>query len=115
MKKLALAAFALAGLTQAAGCIFTSDDTSGAQFRYAWTVTGGTCQPSWKVSFVATPSAGQPFDDIYNCSDNQDNSPTYALDSYVIAPTLFDDVDGVTSTTTDDVTIDQLSGIPETL
>lgn len=115
MKKLALAAFALAGLTQATGCIFTSDDTSGGQFTYSWTVTGSACQPTWKVSFVATPSAGQAFDDIYTCSDMTHDSPTYALDSYVISPTLFDDVDGVTSTTTDDVTIDQPAALNATL
>lgn len=94
MKKLALAALALAGLTQATGCIFVSDDTSdGAQFTYSWTIDQPCAAVGANgVSFVATPSVGQAFDDIYNCEQQASHdSPTMPLDTYTISGSVIDD------------------------
>jgi hypothetical protein len=33
---------------------------------------------------------GQPFDDLYPCTDSPQNSPTYHLDTYTISPALID-------------------------
>src|SRR5688572_11707379 len=90
MKKLALAAIACAGLTQATGCIFVSDDdVDTAQFGYFWSVDTG-CAAGDYVSFVAT-GPGTPFDDIYDCVDGQRTSPAMELGSYTISGSLVND------------------------
>jgi hypothetical protein len=112
MKKLALAAIACAGLTQATGCIFVSDDDGGAQFGYSWTVSGG-CALGDYVSFVAT-GPGTPFDDIYDCVDGQRTSPEMPLGSYTISGSLVND-NATFSDMSDDFTVDGPINVAEDL
>jgi hypothetical protein len=103
MKKLALAAIACAGLTQATGCIFVSDDDTGGQFRYSWTVSPG-CLDTDYISFVSTGPT-QSFDDVYDCTLGQADSPTMELGSWTISGSLVND-NGTFSDMSDDFTVD---------
>ena len=95
MTKLALAAFALAGLTQATGCIAAEDE---AQFSLAWTISQGgaasdcTIIGANGVSFVFT-GPGQAFNNIYDCAPASHDSPSMVLGAYTISGSLIDDAD----------------------
>jgi hypothetical protein len=95
MTKLALAAFALAGLTQATGCIAADEE---AQFSLSWTISQGAAPSDCTVigangvSFVFT-GPGQAFDDIYDCEPTSHDSPSMILGAYTISGSLINDAD----------------------
>jgi hypothetical protein len=82
---------ALLGLVAQTGCLELKPNDYGGGFAFSWTLSGGTCDPTWKTSWVVQPQAGQAFDDVYTCSDGIDNSPAYvAGQTYTIYPSLID-------------------------
>lgn len=74
MKKLVMSALALGALSQAAGCIFVSDDDDpdpgNASVDATWTLTGGDCGVADTVSINALRAGDtQPYRDLYDCVD----------------------------------------------
>ncbi len=100
--KLALIAIMALGLSQATGCIFTSDDDDDAVvtagvFHAEWTLTETgvgttTCaaQGADKVSFLFTDSLNMGFDEIFDCGDLAGDTNPLELDSYTFNVTLLD-------------------------
>ena len=102
MRKLVWMALALAGISQAAGCIFTSDD--GAAFHASWSVTINGAQPptaadgcdalgAAKFSVLSTDSLGNGVDDRFPCTRGEGTTGDLAPDTYTIVLAMLDGAD----------------------
>jgi hypothetical protein len=102
MRKLVVMALALAGISQAAGCIFTSDE--GAAFHGSWTITINGAAPqsaqdgcdalgAAKFSILSTDSLGNGVDDRFPCSRLEGTTGDLAPDTYTIMESMLDATD----------------------
>lgn len=127
MRKLAFTVVALAGLMQATGCIFITDDEDGGYIHGDWTleVEGGgpiTCAEvnADYVSFLSTlEGTTDGIDEMFDCSAGQGMTGLLSEGSYTVSVTLWQDpngdttdVGGVLTNAADDV---KLSGEPGAL
>jgi hypothetical protein len=97
--KLSMTALALVVLSQAAGCIFVSDDEDEIDqgvFHSTWTLTQGgsavTCGDvgAVSVSVLSTGSDNMGHDDLFDCVDMAGDTFPLALDDYTIAVDILD-------------------------
>jgi hypothetical protein len=100
MRKLVWMALALAGISQAAGCIFTSED-DGAAFHASWTFTVNGSAPNssqeacdalgatW-FSVLSTDTLGNATDDQFPCPNLEGTTGDLVPDTYVIVESLLD-------------------------
>src|SRR5689334_22599450 len=100
MRKLAWMALALAGISQAAGCIFTSGD-DGSAFHATWTFTvngaasnnpDDACDAlgaDW-FSVLSTDSLGNGTDDQFPCDNLSGTTGGLPADTYTIVESLLD-------------------------
>jgi len=101
MRKLVTMALALAGMSQAAGCIFTSDGGGGSGFGASWTFTVNGAAPNdpqdacdalgatW-FSVLSTDSLGAGTDDQFPCADLTGTTGDLPSDTYTIIESLLD-------------------------
>ena len=95
--KLSMTALALVVLSQAAGCIFVSDDSpSQGVFHSTWTLTQGgtavTCGDvgAVSVSVLSTGTDNMGHDDLFDCVDMAGDTFPLAIDDYTIAVDVLD-------------------------
>ena len=95
--KLSMTALALVVLSQAAGCIFVSDDSpSQGVFHSTWTLTQGgsavTCGDvgAVSVSVLSTGTDNMGHDDLFDCVDMAGDTLPLAIDDYTIAVDVLD-------------------------
>lgn len=88
MNKLVFAALMLGGLSQATGCIITSDDDDpAAQLSVNWQLTstgGDPCPPNGSVEVVSQRSGGAEFIDIYDCVAGEGVTAPLPLGTYTV-------------------------------
>ena len=100
MRKLAWMALALASLSQAAGCIFTSEsDASAFHATWTFTVNGGAPNSSEEAcaalgatwfSVLSTDSLGNGTDDQFHCENLEGTTGDLVPDTYTIVESLLD-------------------------
>ena len=105
MKKLVFVALMLGAISQAAGCIITSDDDddSAAQFDVRWTLTSGASDAaidcaSAGVATIKVTSRGASvgdFVDLFNCGDGYNSTALLPLDDYTVWIDALDSADGL--------------------
>lgn len=110
MKKLAFAALLLAGLAQATGCIFVSDD-EGGQFEVRWALLAGstptTCEAvgaDYVASLATLNETGEGFEDLFhNCSAGTGTTFSMPLGTYTVDVSIWDDVNMDTTASGGDI------------
>ena len=105
MKKLVFVALMLGAVSQAAGCIITSDDDddAAAQFDVHWVLTDGPSDAtidcaSAGVDTIKVTSRGDnvgDFIDLFNCGDGFNATALLPLDDYTVWIDALDVNDGV--------------------
>ena len=86
MKKLVMSALVLGALSQAAGCIFVTDDgDETGSIDVAWTLADGGCADADTATINALLTGDStPYKDIYNCSDGSGLTQDLPLGTYTV-------------------------------
>ena len=108
MKKLVMSALVLGVASQAAGCIFVTEDDTG-QMDVAWTLADGSCADADTATINAQlVGDSTPYKDIYNCSDGGGLSQDLPLGTYTVWVDLTDGSGGalIAQSEAVDITLD---------
>lgn len=93
MKKLVMSALVLGAASQAAGCIFVTDDGDEvAAIDVAWTLSGGGCDAEVNTATINAQLAGDstPYKDIYDCTAGSGTIADLPLGTYTVWVDLTD-------------------------
>jgi hypothetical protein len=104
MKKngLVMCLLLVAVASQAAGCIFVSDDEDEGQFQITWDVVQGGQQVNCAdvgadtVSFLFTDSLGDGSDELFDCQDFAGTSTPLPYDDYTLSGSILNCVGDTT-------------------
>ncbi len=98
MRKLVLGALLLGGLAQATGCIITTDEDDGGQFRVSWVLTAGTQEISCAdagaggVSVLSTLSGtATGVEDIFSCEPGIGTTDFLAAGTYTVVVNILEE------------------------
>jgi len=106
MKKLVFATLLLGGLSQATGCIITSDDTvDTGSFFVSWTLESGLASPAGAITCaeagvttirtVSEPTGGAQIIDLFDCVNGQQETAPLPIADYLVWTEALDSSDAL--------------------